>query len=238
MHARLVTSVAVVVAAAGGVAAAPAVAATRPAVRPTQELVRLVTSHDARSLLRSRPTRTRTVPAWRPITGEQTVLPVVDHATTADGVHWLRVMMPGRPNGAKAWIRQRGTEPTKTTWHVVVRTSMRRLTVYRHGRVVRSFAAIVGKASTPTPRGRFFIEESVRMPSGSAGAPYALASSARSTVLQEFEGGPGQIAVHGMRNLAGRPGTAVSHGCVRLTDAGIRWLAARILPGTPLTIRT
>ena len=30
-----------------------------------------------------------------------------------------------------------------------------------------------------------------------AGGPYALATSARSNVLQEFEGGPGQIALHG-----------------------------------------
>jgi lipoprotein-anchoring transpeptidase ErfK/SrfK len=238
MHARLLASVAVAVAATGGAAAAANGAAKPPVVKPTQELVRLVTSHDARSALRSHATTVRTVPAWRPITGEQTVLPVVDHATTADGVHWLRVMMPGRPNGAKAWIRRRGTEPTKTTWHLVVRTATRRVLVYRHGRLARSFAAVVGKPSTPTPRGHFFVEESVRMPSGSAGAPYALASSARSDVLQEFEGGPGQIAIHGVQNLAGDPGTAVSHGCIRLADADIRWLAARISPGAPLTIGT
>jgi lipoprotein-anchoring transpeptidase ErfK/SrfK len=101
---------------------------------------------------------------------------------------------------------------------------------------VRSFAAVVGKPSTPTPRGRFFVEESVRMLPGSAGTPYALATSARSNVLQEFEGGPGQIALHGVGNLGGTPGTAVSHGCVRLADGPIRWLAARIGPGVRVTI--
>lgn len=74
------------------------------------------------------------------------------------------------------------------------------------------------------------------MPAGSAGGPYALATSARSNVLQEFDGGPGQIGIHGLQNLGGRPGTAVSHGCVRLTDRAITWLAARIGPGVPVTI--
>ncbi len=74
------------------------------------------------------------------------------------------------------------------------------------------------------------------MRSGSAGAPFALALSARSNVLQSFGGGPGQIAIHGVDNIGGAPGTAVSHGCVRLADGPIRWMAARIDAGTPVTI--
>jgi len=101
---------------------------------------------------------------------------------------------------------------------------------------VRSFAAIVGKPSTPSPRGRFFVEESIDMPPGAAGGPFALATSARSNVLQEFAGGPGQIGIHGIENLGGTPGTAVSHGCVRLPNGAIRWLVVRIRPGVPVTI--
>jgi lipoprotein-anchoring transpeptidase ErfK/SrfK len=136
----------------------------------------------------------------------------------------------------RGWIVKRGTVLTRTSWHLVVRTSSRRVLVYRHGRRVRSFAAIVGKPSTPTPHGRFFVEESVRMPRGSPGAPFALALSARSNVLQEFEGGPGQIAIHGKANLGGRLGTAISHGCVRLANRRVRWLAAHIAPGVPVAI--
>jgi len=94
----------------------------------------------------------------------------------------------------------------------------------------------VGKPSTPTPHGRFFVEESVQMLPGAAGGPYALALSARSNVLQEFAGGPGQIALHGVANLGGTPGTAASHGCVRLANRHIRWLAARVSSGVPVTI--
>jgi len=178
----------------------------------------------------------RTIPAWAPITGAQTVLPVVGHATTSSGAHWLRVMLPGRPNSATGWIAQSATRSTTTSWRIAIRTATRQVRVYRRGRLVRSFRAVVGKPSTPTPNGRFFVEESSAMPEGSPGAPYALATSARSNVLQEFEGGPGQIALHGVMNLGGIPGTAVSHGCVRLTNPSIRWLAARISAGVPVRI--
>jgi lipoprotein-anchoring transpeptidase ErfK/SrfK len=230
------TAAVLAIAASAGAGAPPAGAREAQAMRPAQELATLLTPHRVVSALDARPSRASTLPASRPITGGPTVLPVVGRRTTTDGVHWLRVMLPGRPNGARGWIAKRGTVLTTTSWHLVVRTSSRRVLVYRHGRIVRSFAAIVGKPSTPTPNGQFFVEESVRMLPGSAGAPFALALSARSDVLQEFGGGPGQIAVHGVANLGGTPGTAVSHGCVRLANRSIAWLAARIAPGAPVTI--
>jgi lipoprotein-anchoring transpeptidase ErfK/SrfK len=111
------------------------------------------------------------------------------------------------------------------------------VTVYRQGRAVRVFKAIVGKPSTPTPLGEFFVEESVQLRATQVGAPFALALSARSNVLQEYAGGPGQIALHGLDNIGGVLGTAVSHGCVRLADSAVRWLVAgRIGPGVPVTI--
>ena len=56
-----------------------------------------------------------------------------------------------------------------TSWRIVVRTASRRVLVYHRGRLARTFVAIVGKPSTPTPHGLFFVEESVRMPAGSPG---------------------------------------------------------------------
>ena len=112
------------------------------------------------------------------------------------------------------------------------------MTVYRAGRAIRVFKAIVGKPSTPTPHGQFFVEESIQLTPRQVGAPFALALSARSTVLQEYAGGPGQIAIHGLDNIGGVLGTAVSHGCVRLAGRAMRWLVAlgRIGPGVPVTI--
>ncbi|MGZ4334962.1 MAG: L,D-transpeptidase, partial [Gaiellaceae bacterium] len=176
------------------------------------------------------------VQARRPITDERTVLPVIAHATGADGLAWLRVRLPGRPNGLTGWIRRGGTAYAATSWHVVVRTVERRVIVYRNGRQIRVFDAVVGKPSTPTPRGDFFVEEVVQLPADAPGTPFALALSARSDVLQEFAGGPGQIAIHGVANIGGTPGTAVSHGCIRLTTSAIQWLAWRIHTGAPVTV--
>ena len=158
------------------------------------------------------------------------------HATGPHGIRWLHVMLPGRPNGSTGWIAQQGTRALETGWHVVVNLARRTVTVYRDGRVVRSFQAVVGKPSTPTPTGAYFVEETVRMARGEPGGPFALATSARSNVLQEFEGGPGQIALHGLDNLGGTPGNAESHGCIRMRTRSIDWLIARIEPGTPVTI--
>jgi len=172
----------------------------------------------------------------RPITGVRTALPVIGRTVTRDGVPLLHVLLPGRPNGSRGWIEQAGTTLAKTSWHIVVRTTSRRLLVYHHGRLERTLVAIVGKPSTPTPHGHFFVEESVLMPPGSTGGPYALALSAHSNVLQEFEGGPGQIAIHGVANLTGQLGTASSHGCIRLDDRSIQWMAAHIAPGVRVNI--
>ncbi len=181
--------------------------------------------------------RVTAVRGHRPITGVQTVLPVLDDRTGPDGRRWLRVKLPGRPNGHTGWISPEATRPAQTPWRLRVNTTTRRVTVLREGRTVRRFSAIVGKPSTPTPRGRFFVEENVRLSSARSGAPFALALSARSDVYQEFDGGPGQVALHGRGNLGGTLGTAASHGCVRLGRRSISWLAARIGPGVPVTIR-
>jgi lipoprotein-anchoring transpeptidase ErfK/SrfK len=233
---KILAAMVVVAAATIGVASAPS-ASVRKAqgVQPRQELAMLLTPHSVVSAPNRR-TKVGAIHALRPITGVRTVVPVVDHATTPDGLDWLRVMVPGRPNGRKAWIAARGTVQRETGWHLVVRTSGRRVLAYFHGGLVRSFAAIVGKPSTPTPHGQFFVEERLRIGAGIPGGPFALALSARSDVLKRFEGGPGQIALHGIANLGGTLGTAVSHGCVRLGNPSIRWLAKRIGPGVPVTI--
>lgn len=218
---------------AAGLLAEPA----RPATvngTGSQALVVLLGDHLVRSGPGAGARRTGSVAGRRPLTRVRTVLPLLGAA--GDGEHRrLHVRLPGRPAGRTGWIAAGRTRRASTSWAVRVDLSARRVTVRYAGRVARRFTAIVGKPSTPTPRGRFFVEEGLAL-GGSAGGPFALATSARSDVLQEFEGGPGQIALHGMGGLSGAPGTAVSHGCVRLGDRAIRWLAARVGAGVPLRI--
>ncbi|MEP6909411.1 MAG: L,D-transpeptidase [Actinomycetota bacterium] len=205
------------------------------AVRPTQQLVALYSPRKAWAEPSAKSALIAPVPARRPITAVRTVLPVLGQRTSS-GFRWLHVRLPGRPNGRTGWIKRRATRSWRTNWHIVIDTSTRRVVVYRHGRPARSFRAIVGKPSTPTPLGEFFVEESIRLSSQAVGAPFALALSARSNVYQEFAGGPGQIAMHGLNHVGGTLGTAASHGCVRLNTAAIRWLAAHIGSGIPVTI--
>jgi len=201
------------------------------AVKPSQALVLLIRAHEAHAGPSVRSAALGLVPATTPITGEQTTLPVL-----ARRGRWLKVMLPGRPNGHSGWILDNATTRGVTDWHIVIDTAHRHVILYLRGKDVRTLEAVVGKPSTPTPAGQFFVEESVALRATDVGAPFALALSARSNVLQEFDGGPGQIALHGLANVGGVLGTAASHGCIRLDDTAIRWLAARVGPGVPVTI--
>lgn len=233
---RLAVGLVVTATALAGLGTGSAAAGVPSHVQAAQRLAVLLSAHRAHKSPEAGSPQTSLVAARRPITGERTTLPVTGSLTGPDGIRWLQVMLPGRPNSSTGWIAQQGTSQLATSWHLVVNLAGRRVSVYRAGRFERAFSAVVGKASTPTPIGRFFVEETVRMPAGEAGGPFGLALSARSDALQEFEGGPGQIAIHGRNNLGGTLGTAASHGCVRLGTASIDWLAGRIGPGTPVTI--
>lgn len=206
---------------------------------PTQQVVTLSANHAIYSAPQGR--RLATISRQRPITGEATTLPVL---SVINGAHntWLSVRLPGRllrgpANGRVGWIKAVHTRLWLIRWHVVVSLGQRRARIYRSGRVVRTYKVVVGKPSTPTPQGQFFIEENIAEPSNFPGAPFALATSARSNVFTEFDGGPGQVALHGVGGgLGGDLGTAESHGCVRFATSAITWLAARMYPGTPVTI--
>jgi lipoprotein-anchoring transpeptidase ErfK/SrfK len=213
---------------AAGVVAAPADAAT--AAQRTAKLLH-------RATVRAGPAGRAVggLAATRPLTGAPTVVPVLRVAVRG-GTSWLQVRLPQRPNGATGWISADGTVAGVSHWRVTISRSRRRATVYRDGRRARSFRVVVGKRSTPTPAGRFFVAERVRQAGGSALGPWVLATSAYSGVLQEFDGGPGQIGLHGRTGLPEPLGTASSHGCVRFSDRAIAWLAPRARPGTPITI--
>jgi lipoprotein-anchoring transpeptidase ErfK/SrfK len=226
----------VAVASLAGTAAPGLASAHRSAVPATQRLAVLLTGHAVHRDPGAESALVGSVEPRRPITGEQTVLPVVGRSTGRDGVHWLKVMLPGRPNSSSGWIASQGTRSAMTGWRIVVNLRQRHVRVYRHGELLRTFEAVVGKPSTPTPTGHFFVEETLQMYAGEPGGPFALALSARSNALQEFEGGPGQIAIHGRGALGGVLGAAESHGCMRLATASIDWLAERIGPGVPVRI--
>lgn len=88
-------------------------------VQATQELVVLVTAHGAHRAPEPGSPQVKFLAARRPITGEETTLPVLSRTIRPGGAQWLQVMLPGRPNGSTGWITQQGTRPLLTSWHIM-----------------------------------------------------------------------------------------------------------------------
>ena len=91
----------------------------------------------------------------------------------------------------------------------------------------------VGKPSTPTPTGLFWVREEFVLANQAFYGPYAFGTSAYANV-SDWPGG-GVVGLHGtsLPNLVpGHP----SHGCVRLHNQDILWLAYHMPVGTPVSI--
>lgn len=149
---------------------------------------------------------------------------------------WEKVYLPVRPNGSTGWVRDAHVELALNPYRVRVSLVARTLTVWKGRRVVHRERAGVGRSVVPTPAGTYFLVELLKQPNPNGiYGPYAFGLSAFSNVLYRFGGGPGQIGLHGT-NTPWSLGTYVSHGCIRISNAGIVKLA-RILPlGTPVRI--
>lgn len=152
------------------------------------------------------------------------------------GGRWYRVQLPIRPNGSAGWVRARAlvVEPVHT--RIVVDLSERRLWLYRSGRLLLRAPVGVGSSATPTPTGRFYVNQRL-VPGDRAGAfgPAALGISAFSPVLTWWpQGGP--IAIHGTDEPASI-GQARSSGCIRLQNATLERVFAAAGAGTPVMVR-
>jgi lipoprotein-anchoring transpeptidase ErfK/SrfK len=170
--------------------------------------------------------------------GEGEVQYLVLRSELVDGRRWLEVRLPERPNNDVGWISADVTRVSTTPWRILVSTDEARVTVERSGRRVTSFSAVVGKPSTPTPRGLFAIDEPIRQPAGSELGPWALFLTAHSRVLDDYGGGPGRIAIHGRAGplLVDPLGSKASHGCIRIPNAKVRWLSRIAVDGTPVEV--
>jgi lipoprotein-anchoring transpeptidase ErfK/SrfK len=149
---------------------------------------------------------------------------------------WYRVQLPVRPNGATGFVRASELDIQSVTARIVVDVSSRTLTLYRHGRRVFSATVAVGSPATPTPIGRFYVNQRL-IPEDTAGpfGPAAIGISAFSNVLTGWtQGGP--VAIHGT-NEPWSIGHAVSNGCVRLPNATLTRLFRVAVAGTPVIIK-
>jgi lipoprotein-anchoring transpeptidase ErfK/SrfK len=227
-------------AAAAGAATAPA--ATKP-VAPADGPVRLGAATAYVALART-DVAVRSKPGGGALVGlfpqelgwHTTTAFLVRQARRVGGRLWYQVQLPRRPNGATGWIRADQTRLAPLTWRVDVSLSRHEASVFHNGQRVRSFPVAIGQPATPTPTGSFYVLFKLHPPQISRvyGA-YALGLAAWSNVLDQFGTGDGQIALHGTASTADL-GRDVSHGCVRLDNQAITYLAGVLPIGTPVTI--
>jgi L,D-transpeptidase-like protein len=162
---------------------------------------------------------------------------MLSQQTDSKGRLWVRIRLPGQPNGRTGWVRRETLgESHLTHTALLVDKSDLRATIYKDGHATWSAPVGIGTASTPTPNGRFYVRELIKMKPGTgAYGPYIYGTSGYAK-LSEFPGG-GIIGVHGTNApglIPGRP----SHGCVRLKNTDLRQLQKLLPIGAPVRIRS
>ena len=153
----------------------------------------------------------------------------------ARGHEWIQVRIPARPNGRTGWV-DRATlgEFRVTHWLIEIVRRSRRLKAYYNGKLRFSAPVGIGKPSTPTPSGHFYIREIFKLARSNAYWPYAIGTSDYST-LTDWPGG-GVVGIHGdMSEPQLIPGDP-SHGCVRMHDQDLARIAPRLTLGTPVHV--
>jgi lipoprotein-anchoring transpeptidase ErfK/SrfK len=119
---------------------------------------------------------------------------------------------------------------------IVIDLSRRSLTVFHRGKLTDRYTVAVGTDATPTPRGKFAVTDRLR--TGDASSDYGcciLALNAHQSKIAQGWGGGDRVAIHGTPHTW-TLGHAVSHGCVRASNAALRQLMAHVRIGTRVTI--
>jgi len=163
-------------------------------------------------------------------------LVVADGEVTRDGVSWVHARLAVLPDGRTGWVPRSALGGwTFVDTRVVVDEADLTLTLYRAGKEVFRTPVGVGKPSTPTPTGQFYVRDRLTAYASPEYGPLAFGTSARSPYETDWPAG-GFIGIHGTDQPALIPGR-VSHGCIRLRNAAILKLGRLMPVGTPVTIR-
>ena len=157
----------------------------------------------------------------------------------SQGIGWVKLRIPGRPNGRVGWVPRSDLDVFhRTNMELVVDRAAEHVTLYRSGRQIFQAPVGVGKPSTPTPSGHFWITEAFGGFDNPAYGPYVF-GTADYSVLSEWPGG-GIVGMHGTDEPWLVPGDP-SHGCIRMHNSDILTLASLLgndnAIGTPLLVK-
>jgi hypothetical protein len=163
-------------------------------------------------------------------------MPVNFQVLDDPGTGWLHVALRTRPNGSTGWIRAADVAVTTHDWSIDVDLTAHWITVYKGGEVWLENPVVTGTPATPTPIGDFFTAEGVwETNKWGAHGPFTYGLSAHSEVFMTFDGGDGQIGIHGT-NAPQLRGTSSSNGCIRLSNDDITRMAQNLPMGVPVHI--
>jgi len=162
-------------------------------------------------------------------------LVVADGEVVRAGVTWVHARLAVLPDSRTGWVPRSALGGWSfVTTHLVINRARFSLTLYRAGRVIFRTRVGVGKPSSPTPAGEFYIRDRLTRYASPEYGPLAFGTSARSQFETDWPAG-GFIGIHGTDEPGMIPGR-ISHGCIRLRNGAILALG-RLLPiGTPVTI--
>jgi hypothetical protein len=148
---------------------------------------------------------------------------------------WYRALLPMRPNGTSGYIAAGALRVVQTSYRIQVDRERLKLTLWSGCEAVMKVPIGLGKESTPTPNGRYYIIALLKPPiANSVYGSYAYGLSAFSDVLTDWKGG-GIIGLHGT-NDPSSIGDRRSHGCIRLYNRDIKKLVPLLPLGTPVDI--
>jgi len=149
---------------------------------------------------------------------------------------FVEVYLPVRPNGSTGFVKRADVKLDTNPYRIEVRLGEFNLKVFKDDTAIMDTTIAEAAENTPTPGGLYYTTELVKTPNpGGVYGPYAYGLSGFSEVLQTFNGGPGQLGLHGT-NEPGKLGTRVSHGCIRMSNEDITTLAGILPLGVPVQI--
>jgi lipoprotein-anchoring transpeptidase ErfK/SrfK len=149
---------------------------------------------------------------------------------------YIEVYLPVRPNGTTGWVKRADVTLAVNPYRIEVRLGEFNLKVFKDDTPIMDTTIAEASDNTPTPGGLYYTTELVKTPNpNGVYGPYAYGLSGFSEVLQTFNGGPGQLGLHGT-NEPQKLGSKVSHGCIRMSNDDITTLAGILPLGVPVQI--
>ncbi len=136
--------------------------------------------------------------------------------------------------------------PQASTREIVLQLSKRTISLRENGKVISSWPVAIGDPSTPTPVGRFTVQNKVVNPkyqstkSGKINATVGPNGPLGDRWLGFQQSGPNQYGIHGTPSAWSWTVTsraAVTNGCVRMLHEHVRKLFELVDVGTPVIVQ-